>query len=157
MEKGLDQYIREQFEIPDVDIRTYSPLVLAYIGDGIFDLVIRTMVVGKGNNHPSRLHQATSSLVKAHAQAEMMKSLLPHLTEEEETFYRRGRNAKSYTMAKNASMTDYRHATGFEALLGFLYLQNRMDRMMELIKIGLASYEPSSDRNPKKEKRDCAE
>lgn len=137
MEKGIDTYIREQFSIEPVDIRTYSPLALAYIGDGIYDLVIRSIVVGKGNTRAGNLHRETSRLVKAQAQAEMVERLLPHLTEEEEDIYRRGRNAKSPTMAKNATMSDYRKATGFEALMGYLYLQDRFERLVELVKIGL--------------------
>ena len=112
MEKGIDSYLKEQFEIPDVDIRTYSPLTLAYIGDGIYDLVIRSLVVAKGNTRASELHKRTSQIVKAHTQAEMMEVLLPILTEEEAAVYKRGRNAKSFTMAKNATMSDYRKATG---------------------------------------------
>ena len=80
MEKGIDSYLKEQFEIPDVDIRTYSPLTLAYIGDGIYDLVIRSLVVAKGNTRASELHKRTSQIVKAHTQAEMMEVLLPILT-----------------------------------------------------------------------------
>ncbi len=132
----IDSYIREQFEVKDVDIRTYSPLVLAYIGDGIYDLIIRTIVVGKGNTKAGELHKRTSQIVKAHTQAEMMEILLPHLTEEEESIYRRGRNAKSPTMAKNATMSDYRKATGFEALMGYLYLKDEVERMVELVKLG---------------------
>lgn len=132
----IDSYIREQFEVKDVDIRTYSPLVLAYIGDGIYDLIIRTVVVGKGNTKAGELHKRTSQIVKAHTQAEMMEILLPHLTEEEESIYRRGRNAKSPTMAKNATMSDYRKATGFEALMGYLYLKDEVERMVELVKLG---------------------
>lgn len=132
----IDSYIREQFEVKDVDIRTYSPLVLAYIGDGIYDLIIRTIVVGKGNTKAGELHKRTSQIVKAHTQAEMMEILLPHLTEEEEGIYRRGRNAKSPTMAKNATMSDYRKATGFEALMGYLYLKDEVERMVELVKLG---------------------
>lgn len=133
---GIDSYIREQFGVKDVDIRTYSPLVLAYIGDGIYDLVIRTIVVGKGNTRAGELHKRTSQIVKAHTQAEMMEILLPLLTEEEEAVYRRGRNAKSPTMAKNATMSDYRKATGFEALMGYLYLKDEFERLVELVKIG---------------------
>jgi ribonuclease-3 family protein len=135
---GIDSYIREQFDLPDVDIRTYSPLALAYIGDGIYDLLIRSIVVGKGNTRASELHHKTSRLVKAHAQSEMMKTLKPLLSEEELAVYRRGRNAKSPTMAKNATMADYRRATGFEALMGWLYLQDRFARMVELVKAGLS-------------------
>ena len=95
MQKGIDSYIKEQFGISEVDIRTYSPLTLAYIGDGIFDLVIRSVVVGKGNTRAGELHKRTSQIVKAHTQAEMIEKLLPMLTEEEAEVYRRGRNAKS--------------------------------------------------------------
>ena len=135
MDKKIDSYIREQFGIGDVDIRTYSPLALAYIGDGIFDLVIRSVVVGKGNTKASQLHQRTSRIVKAQTQARMIEALEPELTEEELDVFRRGRNAKSYTMAKNATMSDYRKATGFEALMGFLYLSDQFDRVVELTKI----------------------
>lgn len=137
MEKGIDSYIKEQFDIPDVDIRTYSPLALAYIGDGIYDLVIRSIVVAKGNTRAGELHKRTSLIVKAHTQAEMIELLMPLLTEEEAEIYRRGRNAKSPTMAKNATMSDYRKATGFEALMGYLYLTDRFERIVELTKAGI--------------------
>ena len=137
MEKGIDAYIKEQFQISDVDIRTYSPLTLAYIGDGIYDLVIRSLVVAKGNARAGELHKRTSRIVKAHTQAEMIEKLLPLLTEEEESVYRRGRNAKSPTMAKNATVSDYRKATGFEALMGWLYLCDDFPRLVELVKEGL--------------------
>lgn len=137
MEMKIYSYIKEEFAVSDVDIRTYSPLALAYIGDGIFDLIIRTLVVGKGNTKASQLHYQTSHIVKAQTQAKMIEALEPDLTEEENDVYRRGRNAKSPTMAKNASMTDYRKATGFEALMGYLYLKDDLDRVMELTKIGL--------------------
>lgn len=137
MEKGIDAYIKEQFEIAPVDIRTYSPLALAYIGDGIFDLVIRSIVVGKGNTKASQLHYRTSHIVKAKTQAEMMKVLEEILTPEEADIYRRGRNAKSPTMAKNATMSDYRNATGFEALMGYLYLKDEFPRIVELVKFAI--------------------
>lgn len=133
----LDTYIREQFGIAEVDIRTYSPLTLAYIGDGVYDLLIRTVVVGRGNMRTDELHRRTSRIVKAQTQAAMAEALLPELTDEEAEVYRRGRNAKSYTMAKNATMGDYRRATGFEALVGWLYLNDEMERVVELTKRGL--------------------
>lgn len=137
MEKGIDAYILEEFKIAHQDIRTYSPLTLAYIGDGIYDLVIRSIVVGEGNTSANLLHRRTSGMVKASAQAEMIRVLLPDLTPEEEAIYKRGRNAHSPTMAKNATMSDYRKATGFEALMGYLYLNNRFARMVELVRLGL--------------------
>ena len=133
----IDSKIRDYFDVEDVDIRTYSPLTLAYIGDGIYDLVIRSIIVGRGNTKASKLHMRTSQIVKANAQAQVIEAIEDLLTEEEEEIYKRGRNAKSPTMAKNASMKDYRKATGFEALVGYLYLQDRFERILELTKIGL--------------------
>ena len=146
MEKGIDAFILGTFGIEQQDIRTYSPLALAYIGDGIYDLVIRSLVVGKGNTQPNLLHKKTSSMVKAKAQSEMIEALLPELTEEEEAVYKRGRNAHSFTMAKNASMSYYRRATGFEALMGYLYLKNEFTRMLELVKLGLEVTVDSNER-----------
>lgn len=137
MEKSLNQQIKETFAIADVDIRTYSPLTLAYIGDGIFDVVIRSIVVGRGNTPVNQLHHKTSRIVKAHSQAMMAEVLLDEMTDTEKDIYRRGRNAKSHTMAKNATVMDYRSATGFEALMGYLYLTDEMDRILELISIAL--------------------
>lgn len=139
--QGIASYLKEQFQMKDVDIRTYSPLTLAYIGDGIYDLVIRSLVVAKGNTKAGELHKRTSQLVKAHTQAELMEVLLPLLTEEEAEVYRRGRNAKSPTMAKNATMSDYRKATGFEALMGWLYLRDDFERLVELVKAGTEKME----------------
>lgn len=128
----IDAFIRERFNIKKQDIRTYSPLTLAYIGDGVFDLIIRTVVVDKENTSPNELHRHTSSIVKAHTQALMAEALMEELTEEEHDVYRRGRNAKSFTTAKNATVADYRKATGFEALMGYLYLEDRFDRAVYL-------------------------
>ncbi len=155
MEKGINQYFLEKFGMEQADIRSYSPLVLAYIGDGIYDLVIRSMMVAKGNAHVNDLHRQTSKLVKAHAQSELIELLQPELTEEELTVYRRGRNAKSFTMAKNATVADYRRATGFEALMGYLYLENQMDRMMELILTGIKKLREESKNATVIEADDC--
>lgn len=129
--------IKEEFSCEPVDVRTYSPLTLAFIGDCVFDLIIRTVVVERGNRAANGLHKTKSAIVKAQTQAEMIELLLPELTAEENSVYRRGRNAKSYTTAKNASIGDYRKATGFEALIGYLYLQDDMDRVLYLVKKGL--------------------
>lgn len=129
--------IKETFACKENDVRAYSPLTLAYIGDVIYDLIIRTVVVERGNRAANELHKRTIQYVKAQTQAQMIEALLPRLSEEEEAVYKRGRNAKSYTTAKNASIGDYRKATGFEALLGYLYLSNRMERVLELCKQGI--------------------
>jgi len=115
----------------------YSPLVLAYVGDAVYEIMIRTKVVNGGSVQVNKLHKHSASLVKAETQAKMITALLEELTEEEIAVYKRGRNAKSYTMAKNASMKDYRMATGFEALIGFLYLAEQHERLAELVSHGL--------------------
>ena len=130
-------YLKERFGLPEVDIQTYSPLTLAYIGDAAYELIIRTYLVDRGNGRPNQFHRKASNMVKASAQAAMAEALLPSLTEEEEEIYRRGRNAKSVTMAKNATMSDYRKATGFEALMGYLYLKGEQKRMVDLVYEGL--------------------
>lgn len=125
--------IKQKFDCKEVDIRTYSPLTLAYIGDAIYDLVIRTIVVERANRPANSLHKMTIRYVNAKTQAQMIEALEPELSEEERAVYHRGRNAKSYTSAKNASIADYRKATGLEALLGYLYLQGEMDRLLALV------------------------
>ena len=146
MEKSIDSYIKEKFQLEDVDIRSYSPLVLAYIGDGIYDLIVRSVIVGKGNTSPSRMHKTVSGYVKAEAQSTMIGLLMEHLTEEEITIYKRGRNAKSPTMAKNATVADYRRATGFEALMGYLYLDDQFERLLELVHIAVTTFENERDK-----------
>ena len=117
------------------DICSYSPLTLAYIGDAVYELIVRSMIVTEGNAPVNKMHKRSSNLVKAETQANMIKYFLENdlLSEEELRVYKRGRNAQSYTKAKNASMTDYRMATGFEALVGYLYLSDQNERMMELV------------------------
>ena len=136
METGLSE-LKELFELKDRDLRTYSPLTLAYIGDGVYELVIRTILVKKGNCPVNQLHKKASSLEKAGAQSKMMELLEPELTEEELAFYKRVRNAHSPTMAKHATMADYRRATGFEALMGYLYLKEDYSRIVELVRKGI--------------------
>lgn len=118
------------------DVRTYSPLALAYIGDAVYDLIIRTVVVERANRSANELHHITVGYVSAGAQAKIVEALMDSLTEEEQSVYRRGHNSKPHTMAKNASAGEYLKATGFEAVLGYLYLSDRMDRLLELIKKG---------------------
>lgn len=141
MEKGieweLDFCMQELFQMQEVDIRTYSPLALAYLGDCIFELVIRSLILNQGNKPVQKLHRETSAIVQASAQSRMMRVIQEELTEEEHQIYKRGRNSKTVSPAKNQSVTDYRRATGFEALMGYLYLKREYSRMLELIKMGL--------------------
>ncbi len=139
---SLDTRIRLKFGLESQKPQLYSPLVLAYIGDGIYELIIRTIVVAQGNRQVNKLHRQASRYAKAQAQSEMMKTLLPLLAEEERRIYMRGRNAKSHTTAKHASVNDYRRATGFEALIGYLYLQGSMERLLELVKTAVENYTP---------------
>ena len=129
--------LKKMFQLEDRDLRTYSPLTLAYLGDGVYDLLIRTILVKKGNRPVNALHKKASSLVKASAQSQLMEVLESMLTEEELAVYRRGRNAHSPTMARHATMADYRRATGFEALIGYLYLKEDYGRILELIRLGI--------------------
>lgn len=130
-------YFKESLDIKDINPKQYSPLVLAYIGDSVFDLIIKSKVIAEGNSPVNRLHKKTSNYVKASAQAIIFRKIEDILTEEELSIYKRGRNAKSGTVPKHADLIDYRVATGFEALIGFLYLDNRFKRIVELIVRGV--------------------
>lgn len=143
MEKSvnLKEKFMETFGLKEQDLRTYSPLTLAYIGDGIFELVIRTVLVGRKNTQAEKLHKAATKIVKAETQALLAEAIKEELTEEELSVYKRGRNAKAVTRAKNATMSEYRRATGFEALMGYLYLKGDMERMMDLISSGIEKAE----------------
>ena len=122
--------IAEHFPLTEKELRGYSSLGLAYIGDCIYELFVRTMVVTKGNDKANHYHQKTISYVNAAAQTAMMEKIKPLL--------RRGKNAKSLSPAKNQSSHDYHIATGFEALMGYLYLSGQMERLEELIRICLS-------------------
>jgi ribonuclease-3 family protein len=144
MDKSLTKdpltFLEERFALPEQDIKTYSSLALAYIGDAVYEVIVRTMIVKEGNAPVNRMHKKASRLVRAQAQAEMMHTLKGMLTEEEARVYKRGRNAKSFTKAKNASTADYRNATGFEAVVGYLYLQKEFSRLTELVRAGIDAF-----------------
>lgn len=114
-------------------IKEISPLALAFLGDGVFELLVRTSILNR-NKNPKKLHVEVIKSVRASAQAKKILSVLDELTEEEKAVYKRGRNAKSHTVPKNAVLADYKNATGLEALFGYLYLLNRGDRILELYK-----------------------
>lgn len=133
----FEAYVKEAFDLKANDAGMYSPLVLAYIGDAVYELIIRTIIVNRGNCPVNQMHKKSSSLVKAGAQAEMIHLIMDELTEKEHAVYKRGRNAKSATAAKNATIQDYRTATGFEALVGYLYLNGEKERLIELVALAL--------------------
>jgi len=136
MEESL-RLFKESLRLKDADAGQYSPLVLAYMGDAVYEILIRTKVVNDGNEQVNKLHKKASALVKAGAQADLLKAIESDLTEEEHAIYKRGRNAKSASMAKNATMKEYRMATGFEALVGYLYLSGQFERLFKLVSLGL--------------------
>ena len=130
-------YFRQSLHLKPVDANTYSPLVLAYLGDSGYEWMMRTRGTNRGSMQVNKMHKKSASLVKAQTQAQILKLLEPELTPEEEAVYKRGRNAKSASMAKHATMIDYRMATGFEALIGYLFLTEQYSRMVELVGKGL--------------------
>ena len=141
MNNDLFNIIKDKMQLEEINITDYSPLTLAYIGDGIYEIVIRTIIVDEANRQVNKIHKAASGLVKAGTQAKMIHLIMDDLTEDEIQIFKRGRNAKAVTRAKNASMSEYRRATGFEALMGWLYLSGQSDRMMDLIMLALKRFE----------------
>ena len=137
----LYEQIKNEYSLASVNPNELAPLILAHIGDAIYEVVIRTITLSKGNRAIEKVHKDATKYVNAKAQADIIEKIQPLLTEEELNIYKRGRNAKSNTKAKNASITDYRKATGFEALMGYLYLQNKTQRMLDLIKEGISNGE----------------
>lgn len=138
MAVDLNSFFNEKFDIEPQDIRTYSPLTLAYIGDAIFDVIVRSILVNKGNTAVNNLHKRASGVVKAQSQAAIVKALMDDFfTQEEIDIFKRGRNSKPHTKAKNASTGEYLVATGFEAVMGYLYLTGNMDRACEIVREGL--------------------
>lgn len=115
--------------------RELNPLVLAYIGDGVHTLYVRLVELGRTTGKADKLHKAVTAQVKAEVQAKSMQSIMDQLTEEEKDIFHRARNAHTHSMAKNATVCDYRLATGFEALIGFLYLTGQTDRLEYLLTV----------------------
>lgn len=129
------------------DIRLYSPLVLAYIGDAVYEVYVRNHLIRTGGNQPvEKLHKKATCYVKAAAQAAAAEHLHPQWTEEEQDIYRRGRNAKSHTLPKNADPGDYRRATGFEAVMGWLSLKGENDRLQQLMEAAVTYLEEENKR-----------
>ena len=128
---GFDAFSNE------LDPEELSPVILAYLGDAVYELLIRLYMLSHGSKQPDRLHKHTTGLVNASSQTKMLFAIEELLTEEELTVYKRGRNAKKLSHAKNQSIGDYRRATGFEALVGWLYLKKEYSRREELVLHGI--------------------
>ena len=133
----LPAKIKEQFEIKDTDINTYNPLTLAFIGDSVYETIVRTMVVSKGNKSVNALAKDKNKLVNAKTQSRIAEILTEYYTEEEADIYRRGKNAKTANHSKSAAYSEYHRATGLEAVFGYLYLTGNLDRCLELFKTAL--------------------
>ncbi|RFZ80790.1 ribonuclease III [Lacrimispora amygdalina] len=136
---AFTDFFADTLQLKEVDITSYSPLALAYIGDAVYELIIRTKVMNHGSTQVNNMHKKSARLVNAKAQADIIRSLVEgeELTPEEIAVYKRGRNAKSATTAKHATVADYRTATGFEALCGYLYLSGRLERLIWVVSRGL--------------------
>ncbi len=119
--------------VSEIDARNMSPVSLAFVGDAVYTLYIRTMVARNSTAKANMLHKTANSYVKAEAQAKAMLSLEGKITQDEEYIFKRGRNAKTTNSAKNASMIEYKIATGFETLLGYLYLTGKNERLVEIL------------------------
>lgn len=115
--------------------KMYSPLVLAYMGDVVYELLVREKMVEKANMPVNKLHKSTVEYVCASAQSRGLELIMDMLTEEEVAIYKRGRNANGNHVPKNANAQEYRRATGLEALFGYLYLTKQEDRIEELFRI----------------------
>ena len=115
------------------EVRMMQPLVLAYVGDAIFELFVRNYLVNKKTGHVNEYHKKSICYVKAGAQSEIIHALEPGLTNEEWKIVKRGRNQKSATAPKNADITDYKYATGFEALLGYLFYIGDYKRLITIM------------------------
>ncbi len=133
----MEESIRDAFQLERVNPARIPSLSLAYLGDAVFELVVRTVLLEKGNSPNGALYARSLPYVSAVGQAKMAEALLPLLSEEEAAVYRRGKNSKPEHGAKNASALEYRKATGLETLFGTLYLQGRRERLLELIKEGM--------------------
>lgn len=120
----------------DIDeIKMTSPLVWAYIGDAVFELYIRLYLLNRSNSKPSKLHHESIKIVSAKGQADLLEKIIEKLSEEEKNIIRRGRNSKPKTIAKNASVKEYLKATGLEALIGYLFLNQSFERLKEILEM----------------------
>ncbi len=137
MFEELIQNMRKDFDIKPMDVMNLQPLVLAYIGDAVYEVYIRTMLVVNNKSNVNMLHKMSVKYVKAKSQADIVHRLNDRLTADEQDIVRRGRNAKSATVPKHADVTDYRYSTGFEALIGYLYLTNNYERLMEILRLAV--------------------
>lgn len=135
---------------PSRPAKLIPPIALAYIGDAVYEVAVRQYLLSKANMRPNHLHRSATGLVSAKAQSRILAMIEAELTEEERDIVRQGRNAKSGSVPKNADVLEYRHATAFECLIGYLYSSGHHDRMIELIGLGIEHAEQQSSSPTKK-------
>lgn len=129
--------MRKDFDIKPMEVLNLHPLVLAYIGDAVYEVYIRTMLVINNKTNVNMLHKMSIKYVNAKSQSDIVHRIMDKLTQDEQDVVRRGRNAKSATAPKHADITDYRYATGYEALIGYLYLTNDIERLMFILRMSV--------------------
>ncbi|WP_423219596.1 Mini-ribonuclease 3 [Fervidicella metallireducens] len=122
-------------DLTETDIRMLNPLVWAYVGDAVYEVFVRSYLISTERKNSHDLHVKSIKYVKARSQSEFLALIEPELTEEEQNIVRRGRNTKTYHVPKNADVIDYRRATAFEALIGYLYLMKRYDRIDTIMQL----------------------
>lgn len=127
------------FQKPTKPANLLNPVVLAYMGDAVYEMLIRQYLISLPNHKPHHLHKSATSFVSAKAQRRMLEAWQEYLTEDESEIVRRGRNSKSGSPPKNADVADYRHATALESLVGYLYYEGRIERIGQLLQIGIDS------------------
>ncbi len=143
MEKGIDKeediILREEIQrlmgipLKPIQVGRINPLVLAYMGDAVFELYIRGYLIRGHKTQVNKLHRLATKFVRAETQSRIIHELIPDLNQDELAIVKRGRNSKPHTTPKNAPLSDYRYATGYEALLGYLYLSGNQERLGEII------------------------
>ena len=142
----LLEQLRKEFDLDEPDIREFSPLSLAYIGDAVYELVVRTVAFHRINAQVGKINKLGAKYVSAKAQARIVRLLFPELTKEEADVFRKGKNAKPISVAKHQTISDYHRATGFEAMIGYLFLNRRWDRIVQLIHLGITRYDAKESR-----------
>ena len=142
MEKGINYaQVADAFGLKGRPAGEYSPLTLAYLGDAVYELYIRSIVTGRADTSADKLTKRGAALCNASAQSAIIRLIEPELSEDEASAFRRGKNARPHSVAKGASLSDYHRATGLEALCGYLYLSGRSERLLQLLRKGIDGFE----------------
>ena len=138
MDADFFKNLGERLDIKELDVESYSPPALAYIGDAVYEVYVRTLILSGGNAPVRKLHTRSVGYVKAKAQSGILRKLMEELAPDELEVVRRGRNAKSGTIPKNVNLSEYKYATGFEALIGYLYLKKDYKRLLEILRLSVS-------------------